>query len=129
RRLIMNMVHDPDVLETENLATVFEETQELVFRAAREKLPVHGVEKAIWEQMLLLGHKLLAQFFVLSGTGDVGATVTLPTGEVLQRLEELLERRYVSIFGEFRLQRTVYGSREKQKIEFVPLDNRWQLPE
>jgi hypothetical protein len=123
------MIHDPDVLETENLSSVFEETQELVFRAAREKQPVHGVEKAIWEQMLLLGHKLLGQFFALSGTGDVGATVTLPTGEVLQRLEELHERRYVSIFGEFRLQRIVYGSREKQKIEFVPLDNRWQLPE
>jgi hypothetical protein len=34
----------------------------------------------------------------------------------------------VSIFGEFRLSRVVYGSREGQKIEFVPLDNRLQLP-
>jgi hypothetical protein len=87
------------------------------------------VEKAIWEQMLLLGHKLLGQFFALAGTGDMGETVTLPSGEECQRLEGLHERRYVSIFGEFRLQRVVYGSREKQKIEFVPLDNRWQLPE
>lgn len=125
----MHMVHDPDVLETENLSSVFEETQQLVFRAAREKQPVHKVEEAIWEQMLLLGHKLLGQFFALSGTGDMGETVTLPTGEVCQRLEKLHERRYVSIFGEFRLQRVVYGSREKQKIEFVPLDNRWQMPE
>jgi hypothetical protein len=38
-------------------------------------------------------------------------------------------RRYVSIFGEFRIQRAVYGSREGQKIECVPLDNRLQLPE
>ena len=35
----------------------------------------------------------------------------------------------MSIFGEFHLKRVVYGSREKQKIEFVPLDNRLQLPE
>ena len=125
----MNMIHDPDVLKTENLSSVFEETQQLVFRAARDKQPVHGVEKAIWEQMLLLGHKLLGQFFALAGTGDMGETVTLPIGTVCQRLEGLHERRYVSIFGEFRLQRVVYGSREKQKIDFVPLDNRWQLPE
>jgi len=44
-------------------------------------------------------------------------------------LEELHPRRYVSIFGEFELERTVYGSREGQKIDFVPLDNRLQLPE
>lgn len=37
-------------------------------------------------------------------------------------------RRYVSIFGLFDLQRTAYGSREGQKIDFVPLDNRLQLP-
>src|ERR1041385_5554203 len=109
----MNMIHDPDVLETEKLSSVFEEMQELVFRAAREKQPVHAVEKAIWEQMLLLGHQLLGQFFTLSGSGDMGETVTLPTGEVCQRLEERHERRYVSIFGAFRLRRVVYGSREK----------------
>ena len=38
--------------------------------------------------------------------------MTLPTGEELQRLDKLHERRYVSIFGEFQLQRVVYGSRE-----------------
>jgi hypothetical protein len=37
-------------------------------------------------------------------------------------------RRYVSVFGPFTLQRTAYGSREGQKIDFVPLDNRLQLP-
>jgi len=34
----------------------------------------------------------------------------------------------VSIFGAFELQRTVYGSRAGQVLEFVPLDNRLQLP-
>lgn len=125
----MNMIHDPDVLENEDLSCVFEDIQKAVFRAARENQPVHTVENFLWEQMLAAGHRLLAQFFALSGTGDMGATVTLPSGEVCQRLEGVHERRYVSIFGEFRLQRVVYGSREKQKIEFIPLDNRWQLPE
>ena len=53
----------------------------------------------------------------------------MPDGRVCQRLDELHSRRYVSIFGAFQLQRTVYGSRTGQKIEFVPLDNRLQLPE
>ncbi len=34
----------------------------------------------------------------------------------------------MSIFGAFTRARTVYGSREGQKIAFVPLDNRLQLP-
>lgn len=37
-------------------------------------------------------------------------------------------RPYVSIFGRFLLQRVVYGSREGQALDFVPLDNRLQLP-
>jgi hypothetical protein len=92
----MKMIHETDVLEPENLSSVFEETQEIVFRAAREQQPVHGVEKALWEQMLLLGHKLLGQFFALAGTGDMGESVTLPSGQECQRLEALHERRYVS---------------------------------
>jgi hypothetical protein len=32
------------------------------------------------------------------------------------------------VFGEFTLQRRVYGTREGQKIEHVPLDQRLQLP-
>jgi hypothetical protein len=59
----------------------------------------------------------------------MGPSVTLPDGRVCQRLEELHPRRYVSIFGEFHLSRVAYGSREGQKIDFVPLDNRLQLAE
>jgi hypothetical protein len=62
-------------------------------------------------------------------TGNVGEIVTLPDGREVQRLEELHKRRYVSIFGTFTLERSVYGSREGQALEFVPFDNRLQLPE
>jgi hypothetical protein len=58
----------------------------------------------------------------------MGDTVTLPDGRVCQRLEENHQRRYVSIFGEFMLERAVYGSREGQKIDWVPVDDRLQLP-
>jgi hypothetical protein len=89
---------------------------------------IHDVEQGLWMKLLNLGHMLLEQFLDLHGSGDLGATVTLPNGEEKRRLEKLHGRRYVSIFGVFHLERTVYGSREGQKHEFVPLDNRLQLP-
>jgi hypothetical protein len=48
---------------------------------------------------------------------------------VLKRLEEAHRREYQSIFGEFELVREVYGSREGQKIEYVPFDEQLQLPQ
>lgn len=96
--------------------------------AATQGTPVHVAEHAIWTRILTLGRAALGQFFALQGTGDQGQTLDLPDGTICQRLPELHDRRYVSIFGLFNLQRTVYGSREGQKIDFVPLDNRLQLP-
>src|SRR5919108_1907754 len=129
RRPIMKMIHETDVLTTEDLSGIFGELKAVLFRAIREGQPIHEVEKAVWEQVLLMGRQMLERLLELLGDGDMGETVTLPTGQECQRLEGRHERRYVSIFGEFRLRRVVYGSREKQKIEFVPLDNHLQLPE
>lgn len=100
----------------------------LVQQAARDGQPVHEVERAIWQQVLQLGQHCLAQFLALQGDGDLGATIPTPDGGDWRRLEQHHQRRYVSIFGVFDLSRVVYGSREGQKIEFVPLDNRLQLP-
>ena len=124
----MSMTDEKDVLKSERLEQQFEQLQDLVRLAAKDGQPIHEVERGLWRQLLQMGHELLEQFLRLQGNGDRGETVTLPTGEELHRLENLHERRYVSIFGEFGLQRVVYGSREKQKIDFVPLDNRLQLP-
>lgn len=91
--------------------------------------PVHEVELALWELLLQTGHRALAAFLQAHGTGDQGATLTLPDGRQVQRLPECHRRRYVSIFGAFDLTRAVYGSRAGQALQFVPLDNRLQLPE
>jgi hypothetical protein len=125
----MSMTHEPAVLKSETLQHQFAQLQEAIRRAAQEGQPIHEVERDLWRRLRHMGHEALAQFLRLQGDGDMGETVTLPTGEVCQRLEELHQRRYLSIFGAFRLSRTVYGSREKQQIAFVPLDNRLQLPE
>jgi hypothetical protein len=99
-----------------------------VRNAATQGAAVHDVERGIWQRLLELGHTALGHFFALQGTGNLGDTVPLPDGPTWERLPALHPRRYVSIFGEFQLARTVYGTREGQKIEFVPLDNRLQLP-
>jgi hypothetical protein len=124
----MKIIQETDVLASENLSSVYEDLKDTVLRAVRENQPIHEVEKAVWEQLLRLGHEALALVFALLGNGDMGETVELPDGNCCQRLEQEHARRYVSIFGEFLLSRVVYGSREGQKIEFVPLDNRLQLP-
>ncbi len=124
----MDILQETDALAMQNLSAVYEDLKAAVVRAVRENQPLHAVEKAIWEQLLRLGRAALSQVFALLGTGDMGETIELPDGRCCQRLEQEHTRRYVSIFGVFLLARVVYGSREGQKIEFVPLDNRLQLP-
>jgi hypothetical protein len=125
----MSMTHEKDVLKTENLDQLFGELQACVRTAAEEGRAIHEIERELWGCLLRLGRASLGQFLTLVGTGDVGETLTLSDGEECRRLAQAHERRYVSIFGEFRIQRVVYGCREGQKIECVPLDNRLQLPE
>src|SRR5262249_21776944 len=96
--------------------------------AVTEGTAVHDVERGIWQRLLQLGRTTLGHFFALQGTGDQGDSVTGPDDQVWQRLPELHPRRYVSIFGAFTLARTAWGGGEGQKIQFVPLDTRLQLP-
>lgn len=127
----MKLTRDFDVLKPENggdLWQVFCDLKASLCEAVREGQPVHKVEELIWLEVLKIGRCALTQVFAQLGTGDMGEEIKLPDGRSCQRLEEVHERRYMSIFGEFTLRRTVYGSREKQKIELVPLDNRLQLP-
>jgi hypothetical protein len=121
--------HDPTVDNPQRFHDLVGDLLAFVGTAATQGLPVHDVERGLWQRLLQLGHTSLRHFFALQGTGDVGDSVTVPDGPTWERLPELHHRRYVSLFGPFTLARTVYGSREGQKLEFVPLDNRLQLPE
>ena len=96
---------------------------------AQEGTAVHQVERHLFRELLKMGFELLGYFFRQLGSGDQGLRVKLPDGRVLKRLEGVRERRYQSVFGEFVLPRWVYGVREKQAQDYVPLDARLQLPE
>lgn len=124
----MILADQPQVLNPE-LHDALASLQLLVYQAAKDGTPLHQVEQVIWRRVLLLGRQALQLFFALLGQGDQGQSLTLPDGSQVERLPEPHPRRYVSVFGEFALSRVVYGSREGQKIDFAPLDNRLQLPE
>lgn len=73
-------------------------------------------------------HPALLTAFHISSPASDGKTATLGDGRTLRRLSDLHHRPYQSPFGEFDLQRFVYGTREGQAIELVPLDERLALP-
>ncbi len=100
-----------------------------VYGAACEGRPIHAVERDIWTRLQELGRRALGRFIGDQGDGDIGETFTMSDGRVLKRLDEPHTRVYQSIFGRYELKRAVYGTREGQKIEFVPLDQRLQLPQ
>jgi hypothetical protein len=107
----------------------FDALNEFVQQAAQVGLRIDTVEREVFRQLLGLGHSLLSAFVAAQGDGDLGPEAEAPGGGPLRRLPEPHDRRYVSIFGELTITRAVYGTREGQRIERVPLDERLGLPE
>jgi hypothetical protein len=111
------------------LVAMADDLATFVRQAAVEGTAAHEVEKGVWQRVLAMGRRATGHFFQMQGDGDVGETVEMPDGKDLRRLPEPHRRTYHSIFGPFTLSRYVYGTREGQRIDFVPLDARLELPE
>jgi hypothetical protein len=106
----------------------FDALRDYVDRAARDGQRIDAVERELFRQLLGLGHSLLSAFVAQQGDGDLGPQAEVPDGHVARRLPDHHDRRYVSVFGELTIARVVYGSREGQRIERAPLDERLGLP-
>jgi hypothetical protein len=102
----------------------FDALSHFVRQAAAAGQRIDTVERELFRQLLGLGHSLLSAFVAAQGDGDLGPEVESPEGHLVRRLPERHDRRYVSIFGELSIARAVYGTRQGQKIERVPLDER-----
>ena len=116
----------------DNVKELTEMTEELatfVQQATVEETAAHEVERGVWQRVLAMGRQATGHFLQMQGDGDVGETIEMPEGGKLKRLPERHRRTYHSIFGPFVLSRFVYGTREGQRIDFVPLDARLELPE
>jgi len=105
----------------------FSRVREMVEQAIDEGWRADQLERAAFAELLDLGFSLLTAFVAAQGDGNVGEQLE-HQGKTWQRLEEQHQRRYVSIYGPLEFQRWVYGTREGQKIEYVPLDARLGLP-
>jgi len=122
----MIMTKEKGFLKAQEL---FQGLHEVVEDALQKRQRIDLVERDLMQRLLQLGLALLQAFVAGSGDGDVGEGATPPGGaERKCRLPEQHQRRYVSIFGELAIRRWVYGTREGQKIEYLPLDERLGLP-
>jgi hypothetical protein len=97
--------------------------------APADGLRLDQVERGLFERLLQLGLSLLTAHVAGHGDGDVGETATAPDGQACRKLPGPHDRTYRSVFGPLTIGRAVYGSREGQKIVWVPLDARLGLPE
>jgi hypothetical protein len=102
--------------------------QRWLCQAAEDGCAAHEVERTLFDKMLALGRTLFQGFLQLVGPGDFGEDVTLDDGRVVHRAAEQHPRRLLTVFGEFMVARWVYAQRDKTKFEFVPTDQRLQLP-
>jgi hypothetical protein len=100
-----------------------------VERSARQGVAAHEGEAGMWQRVLPLGRQALGLLFRLVGPGDRGETIIWPDGHEVRRLETPHARVYQSVFGRFELARVVYGTREGQKITYVPFDRQLELPD
>ena len=105
----------------------FSQLSKLVDRAIHEGWRADQLERASFAELLDMGLSLLTAFVAAHGNGDQGAQIEHQE-QTLQRLEQEHSRRYVSIYGPLEISRYVYGTREGQEIQRVPLDARLGLP-
>ena len=105
----------------------FSQLKELVNQAIQEGWRADEFERTTFAKLLDLGFELVTAFVAAQGDGDQGSELE-HGGKTCQRLDRPHERRYVSIYGPLLIPRYVYGTREGQKIEHVPLDAQLGLP-
>lgn len=112
-----------------NLDKHLTEIKQFIIESAHTGSAAHHVERELYRKVFELGLRALQGFFALQGNGDIGESLMMPEGREVRRLEGLRKKNYCSVFGTIVLNRTVYGTRQKCKIECVPLDTRLQLPQ
>jgi hypothetical protein len=114
--------------KTVSLDSAVSELRSFLLDALHNGLTFHDFEQGVHQRVLQIGHAATSDFLTAQGSGDLGPSLTLPNGDTVRRLQDLHTRELTCLFGTFTLERSVYGTREGQKIEFVPLDSRLALP-
>ena len=116
-------------IKSQALMDEFAEILGFVDSAFQQGRTAHEVETGLWRRMLELGRSLFRAWLDLFGDGEAGDRIVVEDGREMRRLDALHRREIRNVFGLFELVRVVYGTRQGQKIEAVPFDERLQLPQ
>ena len=100
---------------------------EFVRCSVDEEVRIDQVERGVFDRLLQIGLRMLEGVVEQAGDGDEGEAL-VDEGKTLRRFADTHSRTYRSIFGNLTIERFVYGTREGQKIEGVPLDAKLGLP-
>jgi hypothetical protein len=120
----MIMAQEREIL---NGKVAFDQLVQLVRDAGAQGWRIDQTERGLFSGLLELGRQLLTAFVAGQNNGNVGPSLEYE-GQTLQRLEDLHNRRYVSVFGVLSIDRCAYGTRETQRLQVIPLDARLGLP-
>jgi len=112
--------------------SIFEGKQEVkkLFQFVKDhatESTAYEMEEAIFARVMQIGLTAMKCYFAQTGTGDVGATISLPDGVLLQRANELRGRDYFSVFGKFKVPRRYYHCEGESGV--FPLDAQADLAE
>jgi len=114
----MIMTQEQAILKTQDQ---FGHVVDFIRQVSSEGRRIDPVESDLWGRMLEINLWLLNAFVAGHRQGDLGPTLEFE-GRVVRRLDQPHVRRYASVFGELAISRYVYGTRETQKHEGIPLD-------
>lgn len=89
----MSMTQALTVLKAELLQDLVPRVVELLTAALQEGTAIHHVESGLGDLALQMGRRALGAFLEAHGSGDLGASLTLPDGQEVQRREALHSRR------------------------------------
>ncbi len=120
----MIMAQEQEILKAQKQ---FDAVCQAVRRAGKEERRADEIERELFAGLLAAGHCLLDAFLAAAGDGDKGERA-LRDKTTLRRSAAKHTRRYVSVFGEHNIERFVYARREKQRIEWTPLDEQLGFP-
>ena len=116
-----------EALDFQHVDLLVVQLKELVSKAFRSGQAIDQTELDLHKQLMALGHALIGAIIERAGEGNIGPTIE-KKGRVFNRMPKRT-RRYRSIFGEFKIQRYVYGTTPDQAIQAIPLDEHLGLPE
>ena len=114
-------------LRFEQVDQLVTQLKDIASKAFLDGQAMDKTEANLYKHLMAVGHELVGAIIAAAGDGDIGPTAE-KNGRHYKQLPKR-HRRYRSIFGDFQIDRFVYGTAPDQAIQAIPLDEHLGLPE